>query len=205
MSLSTPPPCRRPCQNHGLCGPLCSSAARARYGRPVSRAPRAHRRCVRARPAGRTPGSPDSRDSGRRVSPARRRAWLRRRSGPAASRRRCRRAAPRPRLDRVDDLLDILERGRSSGRTARSHRWRGPRPCRRSIGTVWRVRHRVRGPARPPRRRARHAGSRRRDVRVAHPDESVQVELGVEPTADDADAQSPEGGAPRRGRSRDGS
>ena len=38
MSLSTPPPCSRPCQNHGMCGPLCSSAARARYGRPVSAA-----------------------------------------------------------------------------------------------------------------------------------------------------------------------
>ncbi len=33
----------RPCQNHGACGPLCSSAARARYGRPVTRAPRAQR------------------------------------------------------------------------------------------------------------------------------------------------------------------
>ena len=30
MSLSTPPPCRRPCQNQGMWGPLCSSAARAR-------------------------------------------------------------------------------------------------------------------------------------------------------------------------------
>src|SRR6267378_464777 len=41
ISLSTPPPCNSPCQNHGMCGPLCSSAARARYGRPVSAAPRA--------------------------------------------------------------------------------------------------------------------------------------------------------------------
>ncbi len=41
MSLSTPPPCSCPIQNHGLCGPLCSSAARARYGRPVVAAPRA--------------------------------------------------------------------------------------------------------------------------------------------------------------------
>jgi hypothetical protein len=30
MSLSTPPPCKSPCQNQGVCGPLCSSAARAR-------------------------------------------------------------------------------------------------------------------------------------------------------------------------------
>ena len=30
MSLSTPPPCSAPCQNHGMWGPLCSSAARAR-------------------------------------------------------------------------------------------------------------------------------------------------------------------------------
>ena len=30
MSDSTPPPCRSPCQNQGSCGPLCSSAARAR-------------------------------------------------------------------------------------------------------------------------------------------------------------------------------
>ncbi len=42
MSFSTPPPCNLPCQNHGMCGPLCSSAARARYGGPASRAPRAH-------------------------------------------------------------------------------------------------------------------------------------------------------------------
>ena len=41
MSLRTPPPWSRPCQNHGSCGPLCSSAARARYGRPVVAAPRA--------------------------------------------------------------------------------------------------------------------------------------------------------------------
>ena len=40
MSLSTPPPWRVPSQNHGMCGPLCSSAARARYGGPVSAAPR---------------------------------------------------------------------------------------------------------------------------------------------------------------------
>src|SRR6266540_1210536 len=43
MSFSTPPPCSCPCQNHGMWGPLCSSAARARYGRPVSAAPRAQR------------------------------------------------------------------------------------------------------------------------------------------------------------------
>ena len=30
MSVSTPPPCSSPRQNHGMCGPLCSSAARAR-------------------------------------------------------------------------------------------------------------------------------------------------------------------------------
>src|SRR5688500_19220493 len=36
MSLSTPPPWSLPCQNHGMWGPLCSSAARARYGRPRS-------------------------------------------------------------------------------------------------------------------------------------------------------------------------
>ena len=30
MSFSTPPPCSFPCQNQGMCGPLCSSAARAR-------------------------------------------------------------------------------------------------------------------------------------------------------------------------------
>ena len=41
MSLSTPPPCSSPRQNQGMCGPLCSSAARARYGRPVVAAPRA--------------------------------------------------------------------------------------------------------------------------------------------------------------------
>ncbi len=41
MSFSTPPPCSSPRQNHGMCGPLCSSAARARYGRPVVAAPRA--------------------------------------------------------------------------------------------------------------------------------------------------------------------
>ena len=41
MSFSTPPPCRSPRQNHGMCGPPCSSAARARYGRPASAAPRA--------------------------------------------------------------------------------------------------------------------------------------------------------------------
>src|SRR6476661_903445 len=28
MSERTPPPCRCACQNHGMCGPLCSSAAR---------------------------------------------------------------------------------------------------------------------------------------------------------------------------------
>jgi len=43
MSLSTPPPCRSPRQNQGMCGPLCSSAARARYGRPASAAPRRQR------------------------------------------------------------------------------------------------------------------------------------------------------------------
>ena len=41
MSLSTPPPWRSPRQNQGMWGPECSSAARARYGRPVSAAPRA--------------------------------------------------------------------------------------------------------------------------------------------------------------------
>ena len=41
MSFSTPPPCSAPCQNQGMCGPPCSSAARARYGRPVVAAPRA--------------------------------------------------------------------------------------------------------------------------------------------------------------------
>jgi len=35
MSFKTPPPCSSPRQNHGACGPLCSSAARARYGRPA--------------------------------------------------------------------------------------------------------------------------------------------------------------------------
>ena len=40
MSVSVPPPCNAPVQNHGECGPLCSSAARARYGRPVRRAAR---------------------------------------------------------------------------------------------------------------------------------------------------------------------
>ena len=32
MSLSTPPPCKRPFQNQGMWGPLCSSAARAAAG-----------------------------------------------------------------------------------------------------------------------------------------------------------------------------
>ncbi len=41
ISFSTPPPCKSPRQNHGACGPLCSSEARARYGRPVLAAPRA--------------------------------------------------------------------------------------------------------------------------------------------------------------------
>ena len=41
MSLSTPPPCNAPFQNQGICGPACSSAARARYGLPVVAAPRA--------------------------------------------------------------------------------------------------------------------------------------------------------------------
>src|SRR5438128_8942738 len=40
MSFNTPPPCKSPRQNHGLCGPLCSSAALARYGRPVKGTPR---------------------------------------------------------------------------------------------------------------------------------------------------------------------
>ena len=40
MSFITPPPCCSPSQNHGLCGPQCSSAARAKYGRPVAAAPR---------------------------------------------------------------------------------------------------------------------------------------------------------------------
>ena len=30
MSFSTPPPCKSPCQNQGMWGPPCSSAARAR-------------------------------------------------------------------------------------------------------------------------------------------------------------------------------
>jgi hypothetical protein len=30
MSFSTPPPCSSPRQNQGMCGPECSSAARAR-------------------------------------------------------------------------------------------------------------------------------------------------------------------------------
>ena len=30
MSERTPPPCLSPCQNQGMCGPECSSAARAR-------------------------------------------------------------------------------------------------------------------------------------------------------------------------------
>ena len=30
MSFKTPPPCSFPCQNQGIWGPLCSSAARAR-------------------------------------------------------------------------------------------------------------------------------------------------------------------------------
>src|SRR6266446_2351285 len=40
MSFKTPPPCKSPRQNQGLCGPLCSSAALARYGRPVKGTPR---------------------------------------------------------------------------------------------------------------------------------------------------------------------
>ena len=41
ISFKTPPPCNSPSQNQGMCGPLCSSAARAKNGLPVVAAPRA--------------------------------------------------------------------------------------------------------------------------------------------------------------------
>ena len=61
MSLSTPPPWSSPRQNHGVCGPLCSSAARARVGAAGgarSRAPTA--------PRGRAPPTTGSRRRSRR-------------------------------------------------------------------------------------------------------------------------------------------
>ena len=109
MSLSTPPPCSSPRQNHGMCGPLCSSAARARYGRPVIAAPRAQSRFLPASDLRREDlvlevavVRFDARDEI---------ATLVRLGDVARERLLAREALERsaPALDRVDDLLDVLD------------------------------------------------------------------------------------------------
>ena len=90
MSLSTPPPCRSPLQNHGMCGPLCSSAARARYGRPAMAAPRAQMISLPRTTAGSNTWFSRYPCSSRRARSARPPRALRRGCAPAASRRRCR-------------------------------------------------------------------------------------------------------------------
>ena len=108
MSLSTPPPCRSPRQNHGACGPLCSSAARARYGRPVAAAPRDHRSARPPVSAERRVDSPGTRGRARRRARAPSsagfgdRARKRLLAGDAAQR-----AAAA--LEGVDDLLHVLD------------------------------------------------------------------------------------------------
>ena len=192
MSLSTPPPCSSPRQNHGMCGPLCSSAARARYGRPVvARAARPDQRapCLDLRReelvlevAVCESGAPDELDDPLRFGDGARQRLL---AGDAAQR-----AATA--LEGVDDLLDVLDApvvgaGEPEGVDAR-----GRRPCRRSTRTASRRRRRAArarrgGGRRSGRVRAPHAAH----VGVAHRAERLHVKARVEAAADEADAETP--------------
>ena len=98
-----------PCQNHGMCGPLCSSAARARYGRPVVAAPRAQsssrpgfdlrREELVLEVAVLEPDALHQLGDLLRLGDVARERLL---AGDAVQR-------PAPALDRVDDLLDVLD------------------------------------------------------------------------------------------------
>ena len=190
MSLSTPPPCSSPCQNQGACGPLCSSAARARYGRPVVAAPRAQSSVASRLDLRREQLVLEVAVlSPTRVGEARAPASPRRRCGRAASRRRCPRSVPLPRLDRVRRSPRRSRCARGSDRRARARRSRDPPPSPRSSRSAARRRRRGRAPV--ARRSARSArwDSRRRARPHRAPRERPHVEAGDEAAADEPDAE----------------
>ncbi len=198
MSLSTPPPCRSPRQNHGMCGPECSSAARARYGRAgEGRAARPEQLAARAPPGARSTGS---RGNPCLTSAASTSAMTTARLGDVPRQRLLAGHAAQLALaahDGVGDLLEVLDAGMIGTRRSRWRRSTCRPPCRRwTVGLAGADVERA-GDGRGP-RRSPGWDSRRRGCRHPEHPSGTPVEAGVEPAPDDADAQTRFGHVSRR-------